>query len=789
MGNFQICTFCSDLGQIEILKCQNFLPNGNLDPEVAALEAQEALESFENMVLNIAVTGETGAGKSSFINAIRGLVTEDKGAAPTSVTEMTTEPTAYPHPTYPIVTLWDLPGIGAIDFRPERYLQQVNFSRYDFFIIVASERFRSSHADLAQEIQRMEKKFYFVRCKADEDLANERRAHPKIYSPDSVLQRIRENSQNHLRHQGVSNPQVFLLSNWEFDHYDFHLLEDALERDLPRLQRLVFLLSLPNLSPEIIEKKKAALKKHLWKISLVSACINAVPLERVSLACDVGILLVSMIAFYKRFGLDDDSLAKLAKQAAKPVTELKAVILLPQAEELTRDILMKKSGLSFITTYSILSSFLDKVAEDAKRIRKKTCGEAKFNEDLEELKAAIEGGNLSEMVSKVQESLEQLKNMKLNLAITGESGCGKSSFINAMLGLNDDENEDAAKVDVTETTMEPTPYPHPEHPNVTMWDLPGIGTPSFQPDSYLQQVNFACYDFFIIIASERFKSTHADLAQEIQRMGKKFYFVRSKVDADLQNEKRKKSFSEGRTLQKIRDDCVVRLQGAGVSSPQVFLVSRWDFDKYDSPRLQETLVDELDSLKRHIFLLSLPSISGPILIRKKKALQDQVWKHALLSCLISPLPIPGLSFVCDVSLLMGCMACYRKSFGLDNDSLVNLSQMAGKPIADLKAVIKSRQEEEISKMFTVHLLGEAEYHYRRLTECFRYIPFLFGTHETTTVSFSITYATLQRFLNDVAEDAQRVLTKALEAPIHWREGSISNLIPQWKRYWIRGTCN
>ncbi|KAH1179794.1 hypothetical protein KIL84_005844 [Mauremys mutica] len=172
----------------------------------------------------------------------------------------------------------------------------------------------------------------------------------------------------------------------------------SLTTALQSLQRLVFLLSLPNLSPEIIEKKKAALKKHLWKISLVSACINAVPIERVSLACDTGILVVSMITFYKRFGLDDDSLAKLARQAAKPVTELKAVILSPQVEELTRDFLMKKCvnvgcgitrsvecrfklgpvistvvavGLAFITTYSILSSFLDKVAEDAKRIRKK----------------------------------------------------------------------------------------------------------------------------------------------------------------------------------------------------------------------------------------------------------------------------------------------------------------------------------------------------------------------------------------------------------------------------------
>ncbi|CAM4625112.1 interferon-inducible GTPase 5-like isoform X2 [Lepidochelys kempii] len=374
-------------------------------------------------------------------------------------------------------------------------------------------------------------------------------------------------------------------------------------------------------------------------------------------------------------------------------------------------------------------------------------------EDLKELKAAVERGNLSEMVSKVQESLEQLKNMKLNIAITGESGCGKSSFINAMLILDDDD-EYAAKVGVTETTMEQTPYPHPKHPNVTIWDLPGIGTPSFRPDSYLRQVNFAYYDFFIIIASERFKSTHLDLAQEIQRMGKKFYFVRSKVDIDLQNEKRKKNFSEETTLQKIRDDCMTKLQGAGMSSPQVFLVSRWEFGKYDSPRLQETLADELDSHKSHVFLLSLTSISRPILERKKKALQDQIWKHALVSCIISALPIPGLSFACDVCLLSHCMASYRKNFGLDDDSLVKLSKMVGKPIADLKAVIKSPLEEEMSHNFTVHLLGKAEDHYMTLTERVFHKILLLGTR--------VTYATLQRCLNDVAEDAQRVLTKAFE---------------------------
>ncbi|CAM4679133.1 unnamed protein product [Lepidochelys olivacea] len=68
--------------------------------------------------------------------------------------------------------------------------------------------------------------------------------------------------------------------------------------------------------------------------------------------------------------------------------------------------------------------------------------------------------------------------------------------------------------------------------NVRMWDLLGIGIPGFRPDTYLQQVNSACYNFFIIV-SHRFRSTHADLAGEIQRMGGKFYFVHSQVDMDF----------------------------------------------------------------------------------------------------------------------------------------------------------------------------------------------------------------------------------------------------------------
>ncbi|EMP41827.1 Interferon-inducible GTPase 5 [Chelonia mydas] len=306
--------------------------------EVASI-AQAELESFKSTMLDIAVTGETGAGKSSFINALRGLTAEDDGAAPTGVTEMTTEPTVYPYPNHPN-----------------------------------------------------------VRSKVDEDLRNEERDHPRTYSQESVLERLRMDCRKHLQKIGMSNPEIFLLSSCEFTKYDAPALVKTLQDDLQGLQRLAFLLSLPNLSAEIIEEKKAALQKLIWLISLASALVNVIPIPRLSVACDISILLGSMIAFYKHFGLDEGSLANLARQTGKTIAELKAVIRSPDAKEISGDVVIKlllkeekglprltanlpvlgpmlTAGISFLTTYFMLWSFLDKVAEDAERVRKTTLKE------------------------------------------------------------------------------------------------------------------------------------------------------------------------------------------------------------------------------------------------------------------------------------------------------------------------------------------------------------------------------------------------------------------------------
>ncbi|XP_076155026.1 T-cell-specific guanine nucleotide triphosphate-binding protein 2-like [Alosa pseudoharengus] len=182
--------------------------------------------------VNIAVTGETGAGKSSLVNAIRGLKDTDDGAAPTGVTQTTTKPTSYPHPTMPNVTIWDLPGTGGPGFKPKTYMKAVKFQTYDFFIIVSETRFMDNDIVLAKEIKKKKKKFYFVRTKIDRDVQEEAQ---KGVKEKETLQTIRKVCEKNIRE--LKSPPVFLITPREQRKFDFQNLAESLERNLPKHKR------------------------------------------------------------------------------------------------------------------------------------------------------------------------------------------------------------------------------------------------------------------------------------------------------------------------------------------------------------------------------------------------------------------------------------------------------------------------------------------------------------------------------------------------------------------------
>ncbi|KAJ3595371.1 hypothetical protein NHX12_004675, partial [Muraenolepis orangiensis] len=277
------------------------------------------------------------------------------------------------------------------------------------------------------------------------------------------------------------------------------------------------------------------------------------------------------------------------------------------------------------------------------------------SECIEDITRALENNDTQLAASITQKYLEDLNSIPLNIAVTGESGSGKSSFVNAFRGI-DQEDERAAPTGVVETTMKPEPYPHPQYPNVTLWDLPGIGTPNFTAHQYLKHVEFEKFDFFIIISAGRFRENDAKLAQEIKKMGKSFYFVHAKIDNDLRAaEQSQREYNQENTLQKIRENCIQGLEKQGVTSPQVFLVSNFDLHLYDFPTLQETMERDLPSHKRDVLILAIPNICKSNIQKKKEVFRSQIKFYALTSAAIAAVPLPGLSIAADLGILVSVL--------------------------------------------------------------------------------------------------------------------------------------
>ncbi|XP_072361084.1 interferon-inducible GTPase 5-like [Scyliorhinus torazame] len=379
-------------------------------------------------------------------------------------------------------------------------------------------------------------------------------------------------------------------------------------------------------------------------------------------------------------------------------------------------------------------------------------------EELNNLKSTYEVGGLEAVVSLIRKKLQELQNTELHIAVTGESGGGKSTFINTMRGLRR-KDKGAAKTGTTETTMKPTPYPHPNMPTVCFWDLPGIGTTNFPAGAYLQEMNLNKYDFFIVISDCRFRENDASLAEAMKELGKKFYFVRSKIDNDLRAlQMEDEEFNTDEELGKIRNDCVDNLEKAGISSADVFLISNFKLNEYDFPALKEALEDGLDDLKKHIFLLSLQNTTMEIIEKKRVHLLALIGIIAIISGIVGAVPVPGLSFSCDVKLLTYAIIHFRNHLGLDDASLQRLADTVGKPMGNLKAVAKSPFMGEINEQTVERMMVKATF-YTIFTDVIRCIPII-GSIIGAISSAPTIINFLKDALNDLTENAKRVVQVA-----------------------------
>lgn len=139
----------------------------------AAEEVTEAKAKiqYQEGLFHFAVAGNAGSGKSSLINALRGLGNSHNAAARTGVVETTTTIGRYPDLNHPFVW-YDIPGAGTLTQPDWLYFNNQGLFVFDCIIVLFDNRFTETDAAILTNCRRFRIPTYIVRSKADVHIDN-----------------------------------------------------------------------------------------------------------------------------------------------------------------------------------------------------------------------------------------------------------------------------------------------------------------------------------------------------------------------------------------------------------------------------------------------------------------------------------------------------------------------------------------------------------------------------------------------------------------------------------------
>ncbi|KAJ7112932.1 interferon-inducible GTPase-domain-containing protein [Mycena epipterygia] len=199
-------------------------------PSAADLEDTKRRIGYRDGLYHFAVAGVAGSGKSSLINALRGLRNRDAGAAATGITETTLRVTRFPDsdPKNPFVW-YDIPGAGTLQVRDWQYFNKQGLYVFDALVVLVDNRFTMTDVAILRNARLFGIPCYIVRSKADSHVRNlmremgyesddeeqdaRSRATLEYAAREHFVSATRQNVRENLRGADLPEQRVYIVSN------------------------------------------------------------------------------------------------------------------------------------------------------------------------------------------------------------------------------------------------------------------------------------------------------------------------------------------------------------------------------------------------------------------------------------------------------------------------------------------------------------------------------------------------------------------------------------------------
>ncbi len=189
------------------------------------------------------------------------------------------------------------------------------------------------------------------------------------------------------------------------------------------------------------------------------------------------------------------------------------------------------------------------------------------------------------------------------------------------------------------------------------------------------------------------------LAKEVERSGKVFFLVRTRLDENLKNHKADypASYSKTKVIKDIRMDCEKNLRRANLSCHVYVISGKIKHSKLgDYPRLLEDMVSKTSGLQRHAMVLSLTANSRRMIEQKYEIMKDDVTKISVAMCVVMSILGNLVTYAnafqqkgetLEVEMFLDHVREFKGRLNLNKEMLSDISQQYGIPLPKLLAAI------------------------------------------------------------------------------------------------------